>query len=174
MKEVYRIDATIGMGFSLDELEEMHNWIRITLDGYERLVKSLALTKKIRVKNARLAFTCSPENMVNFREVYHITNHLNVQFNCAIVHDSSHYFRLGKTVSQNISALKEELENIITVDLKFFNPKRLIRAYFGKGLYYFAAYRKRLLSCQAGERFFFSILMMIFIHGLSKKRLWEI
>jgi MoaA/NifB/PqqE/SkfB family radical SAM enzyme len=155
MKEVYRIDPTIGMGFSVDGVEEMHNWIRGIPDGYERLMKSLELVKKIGIKNVRLAFTCSPENVAHFRKVYHIANHLEAQFTCAIVHDSSHYFKLGKTVSQNISALKEELEDIIRFDLKSFNLKRWIRAYFEKGLYYFAAHRKRLLPCQAGERSFF-------------------
>jgi MoaA/NifB/PqqE/SkfB family radical SAM enzyme len=70
MKEVYRIDPTIGMGFSVDGVEEMHNWIRGTPDGYERLMKSLELVKKIGIKNVRLAFTCSPENVAHFREAY--------------------------------------------------------------------------------------------------------
>jgi radical SAM protein with 4Fe4S-binding SPASM domain len=155
MKRVYKLDPQIGIGFSVDGIGDMHDRIRGVKGAYQRVMQSLERIQEIGVKNIRLGFTASRENVGHFGQVYRLANSKGVQFSCAVAQDSSHYFKTENNVTVDKDRLRQELEYIMTCELKSFSPKRWLRAFFAQGLYGFACGNGRLLHCQAGSEFFF-------------------
>lgn len=155
MAEIVKFYPQIGIGFSLDGMRETHARIRGIADGFDRLMESLQICQRLGVKNIRLAFTASRDNVADFRKVYELANELGVQFTCAVAQDSSHYFRREGNITVENEPLRAELNHIVASELRSNSPKRWLRAYFESGLYEFAAGETRLQRCRAGSSFFF-------------------
>lgn len=155
MGKIVTFCPQIGIGFSLDGLREMHLHIRGIHNGYERLMESLRTCRDLGVRNIRLAFTASRDNVGDFHRVYELANELGVEFTCGVAQDSSHYFRRQGNITVENEPLRQELERIVAGELRSASPKRWLRAYFESGLYDFAAGHSRLLRCRAGSSFFF-------------------
>ncbi|NUP88765.1 MAG: radical SAM protein [Candidatus Sumerlaeia bacterium] len=155
MARIVKFYPRIGIGFSVDGLSEMHHRIRGIAGGFERLMESLRICQDLGVKNIRIAFTASRDNVGDFRRVYELANEMGVQFTCAVAQDSSHYFKKQGNITVENEPLREELEYIVSSELRSSSPKRWMRAYFESGLYEFAAGQTRLQRCHAGSSFFF-------------------
>ncbi|MBN1476329.1 radical SAM protein, partial [Candidatus Sumerlaeota bacterium] len=155
MARIVEFHPEIGIGFSLDGLREMHQRIRGIANGFDRLMESLRICQGLGVKNIRLAFTATRDNVGDFRHVYELANEMGVQFTCAVAQDSSHYFRRQGNITVENEPLRAELEHIVSSELRSASPKRWLRAHFEAGLYDFAVGGSRLQRCRAGSSFFF-------------------
>jgi radical SAM protein with 4Fe4S-binding SPASM domain len=155
MAEIVKFCPEIGVGFSLDGLDEMHRRIRGIANGFERLMDSLRICQDLGVTNIRLAFTASRENVGDFHRVYELANEMGVEFTCGVAQDSNHYFRRTGNITVENEPLRRELEYIVSSELRSSSPKRWLRAYFESGLYDFAIGGSRLQRCSGASSFFF-------------------
>ncbi len=155
MKEICRFDPQIGIGFSLDGIDQMHDHIRGVAGAYQRVMRSLDKVRTLGVKNIRLGFTASKDNVSQLSQVYKLANTKGVEFSCAVAQDSNHYFKTKHNVTVDKDMLRQELEYIVANELKSFSPKKWGRAFFAQGLYAFAQNYGRPFGCGAGGDFFF-------------------
>ncbi len=155
MQEIYRIDSDIGIGFSLDGINGMHNYIRGVDKGYLKVMDSLEKIKRLDIKNIRFGFTVSSDNVSDFSKVYDLAQIKGIEFSSAVAQNSGHYFKVENNSSPAPDSLKKEVEYILYNEINSFSLKKWARAYFVQGLYDFACGNGRRLQCKAGSDFFF-------------------
>ncbi len=156
MREILRHDPKIGVGVSIDGVGRMHNAMRGVKDAFGRAMDTLDLVKAEGVRNLRLAFTATSRNLSHLEEVLRLSRQKGVEFTCAVAQNSEHYFQTDANPDiEDLDELKRQFNTLISVQLGGWHPKRWARAYFARGLYEFAAKRKRPLECRAGSDFFF-------------------
>ena len=157
MREILKIAPNIGIGVSIDGIEEAHDKIRGILGGFKMAIKTVKMLRKdLGMKNLRLAFTISKENASELSKVYDLSRELGVEFTLALA-QSSEFFFGGKSVEEapDEKILKKQFDYLIKTELKSWQPKKWARAYFAKSLFDFAKTGKQALSSKAGQDFFF-------------------
>jgi len=108
------------------------------------------------MKNLRIAFTISKQNVEHLSKVYDLSRELGVEFTLALA-QSSEFFFGGKQIEEVVDAdiLKKQFDYVIRRELQSWQPKRWVRAYFAKSLFDFARTGKQALPSRAGTDFFF-------------------
>jgi len=156
MTKILKIAPDIGVAFSVDGIGEMHNTMRGIPGGFDRVMDSLKLLKGMGMTNLRLAFTITEQNITHFDKVYDLAQELGVQFTHSFAQSSEFYFG-GK---QNINNPRRDLleaayGHIINSELKSWNVKRWLRAYFANGMFKFITSKNPILDNAPGRDFFF-------------------
>jgi MoaA/NifB/PqqE/SkfB family radical SAM enzyme len=156
MTKILKIAPDIGVAFSIDGIGEMHNEMRGIPGGFDRVMDSLKLLKGMGMTNLRLAFTITEYNVNHFSKVYDLAQELGVQFTHSFAQSSEFYFG-GK---QNINNPRKDLleiayKHIINSELKSWNVKRWLRAYFANGMFRFITSKNPILDNAPGRDFFF-------------------
>ena len=156
MTKILKIAPDIGVAFSIDGIGEMHDEMRGIPGGFERVMDSLKLLKKMGMTNLRLAFTITEHNVTHFAKVYDLAQELGVQFTHSFAQSSEFYFG-GK---QNVNNPRRDLlegayKHIINSELKSWNVKRWLRAYFANGMFRFITSKNPILDNAPGRDFFF-------------------
>ena len=157
MREILKIAPNIGIGVSIDGIEEAHDKIRGIPGGFKMAIKTIKMLREdLGIKNLRLAFTISKENASELSKVYDLSRELGVEFTLALA-QSSEFFFGGKSVEEapDEKILKNQFDYLIKTELKSWQPKKWARAYFAKSLFDFAKTGKQALSSKAGQDFFF-------------------
>ena len=157
MKEILKIDPDIGIGVSIDGLSEMHDKIRGIPGGFNLAIKTVkSLKEDLGMSNLRLAFTISKENVDHLSRVYDLSQELGIEFTLALA-QSSEFFFGGKKVPEAPSeeVLQKQFDHLIKAELKSWQPKKWVRAYFAKSLFDFAKTGKQALPSKAAKDFFF-------------------
>lgn len=149
------IDPDIGLGISIDGIGEMHDRIRGVPGAFERCMKTLDGLLAAGFRNLRLAFTAAGANDSHYREVYDLAREKGVQFTSAVAHDSGHYFQTDTNGALDHAGIQEEIEYIVSSELKTMDPKRWFRAFFHMGLAQFVSRNPRPIQCGALSDFFF-------------------
>jgi len=151
MQEILKIKPDIGVGISLDGIGELHDQIRGVPGGYQKVIKTIETLKNIGVKDLRLAFTAGDYNIHELNKVYNLSQELGIEFTLAAVHNAENYFN---TVDNKITKIKEfenEFRVLINAELKSWDIKRWLRAYFAYALLIFIKTGKRLLPNYSGQ-----------------------
>ncbi len=156
MTKILKIAPDIGVAFSIDGMGEMHNEMRGIPGGFDRVMDSIKLLKGMGVTNLRIAFTITEYNVNHFAKVYDLAQQLGVQFTHSFAQSSEFYFG-GK---QNINNPRKDLlevayKHIINSELKSWNVKRWLRAYFASGMFKFITSKNPVLDNAPGRDFFF-------------------
>jgi len=156
MTKILKIAPDIGVAFSIDGMGEMHNEMRGIPGGFDRVMDSIKLLKGMGVTNLRIAFTITEYNVNHFAKVYDLAQQLGVQFTHSFAQSSEFYFG-GK---QNINNPRKDLlevayKHIINSELKSWNVKRWLRAYFASGMFQFITSKNPVLDNAPGRDFFF-------------------
>jgi MoaA/NifB/PqqE/SkfB family radical SAM enzyme len=157
MREILKHVPNVGVGISIDGIGEVHDKIRGIPGGFNLATKTVkVLREELGMKNLRLAFTVSKQNVEHLSKVYDLSRELGVQFTMALA-QSSEFFFGGKQVeeSADVNVLKEQFEYVIRQELRSWQPKKWVRAYFTKSLLNFAITGKQALPSRAGKDFFF-------------------
>lgn len=157
MREILKYAPNVGVGVSFDGIGEMHDKIRGIPGGFNLAIKTVkVLREELGMKNLRLAFTVSKQNVEHLSKVYDLSRELGVQFTMALA-QSSEFFFGGKQVeeSPDVNILEEQFNHVIRNELKSWQPKRWVRAYFTKSLLNFAITGRQALPSRAGKDFFF-------------------
>jgi len=156
LREILKHDPKIGVGISVDGVGKMHDAMRGVKGAFDKAMETLDLLKMEGVRNLRLAFTATSRNLSHLERVLRLTRQKKIELTCAVAQNSEHYFQTDANTSiEDFSELKRQFDALISTQLKGRHPKRWARAYFARGLYEFAANKKRPLKCGAGSDFFF-------------------
>jgi len=154
--EILKYVPDIRVGISIDGMQEMHDRIRGIPKGYEKCIETIKMMQRIGIKNIRLAFTISTENVAHFPKVYDLSRQLGVQFTCAFAQSSDFYFGAKQNYEHpDPVLLKEGFQYVIRQELRSLSPKRWVRAFFANGLYRFATTTKQPLDSRPGTDFFY-------------------
>lgn len=156
MKEILKIDPSVGVGISFDGVGEMHEKIRGIPQAFEKCVQTVQMLQEEGVKNIRIAFTVSTANVDHLKLTYDLSRKLGVQFTCAYAQSSDFYFGAKQNYENpDPEKLRDGFGYIIRQELRSLSPKRWARAYFAYGLYRLAKKSEQELESQAGRDFFF-------------------
>ena len=156
MEKILKIAPDIGVAVSIDGIGEMHNTVRGIPGGFDRCMETVRVLKQKGMTNLRLGFTITPENVEHFAKVYDLTRELGIEFTHSFAQSSEFYFG-GK---QNVNnpdpvVLKKAYKHIINSELKSWNLKRWLRAYFASGMCRFITEKNPVLDNAPGRDFFF-------------------
>jgi MoaA/NifB/PqqE/SkfB family radical SAM enzyme len=157
MWQILKVVPNVGVGVSIDGIGEMHDKIRGISGGFNLAVKTVKmLREEVGMKNLRIAFTISRQNVEHLSKVYDLSRELRVQFTLALA-QSSEFFFGGKQIEEvpEEKNLEEQFNYVIRQELRDWQPKRWARAYFAKSLFEFAKTGKQALPSRAGIDFFF-------------------
>ena len=157
MREILKVAPSAGVGVSIDGISEMHDRIRGIPGGFNLATRTVKLLREdLGMKNLRIAFTISKQNVEHLSKVYDLSRELGVQFTLALA-QSSEFFFGGKQIEEmpEEKVLKAQFDYVIRRELQIWQPKRWVRAYFAKSLYDFARTGKQALPSRAGTDFFF-------------------
>lgn len=156
MRAILKIKPDIGVAISIDGVGEMHDEMRGIPGGFDRAVGTVKELKKLGMTNLRLAFTVTERNINHLRRVYDLARSLGVQFTHSFAQSSEFYFG-GKQNANNPrhDLLVEQYRYLIGAELKSWNIKRWLRAYYAFGMFRFIASRHQPLDNAPGRDFFF-------------------
>ncbi|MBT7755097.1 MAG: radical SAM protein, partial [Candidatus Magasanikbacteria bacterium] len=155
-KKILEIKPGIGIAISVDGYGDMHEKIRGIPSAWDKNMDLVERLQKLGMKNLRLAFTILPENVQDFGKVYDEAKKRGLQFTHAFAQSSEHYFG-GIHVENHpdIKVLQEQYSYVMNQELKSWNLKRWVRAYFAYGLYRFSMELKQVLTNDPGTKFFY-------------------
>jgi MoaA/NifB/PqqE/SkfB family radical SAM enzyme len=154
--EILKYVPDIRVGISIDGLQEMHDKIRGIPNGFNKCMDTVDMLKRVGVKNIRLAFTVTTDNVAHFPKVYDLSRQKGVQFTCAFAQSSDFYFGAKQNFEHpDPKLLKEGFRYVIGQELKSMSPKRWVRAFFANGLYSFATTSNQPLSSRPGTDFLY-------------------
>lgn len=157
MWQILKVAPGVGVGVSIDGIGEMHDKIRGIPGGFNLATRTVKmLREEVGMRNLRIAFTVSKQNVEHLGKVYDLSRELGVQFTLALA-QSSEFFFGGKQIEEMADAktLKKQFDYVIQQELRSWQPKRWARAYFAKSLFDFARTGKQALPSRAGTDFFF-------------------
>lgn len=156
MDKILEIAPDIGVAISIDGIGEMHNTVRGIPGGFDRCMETIRILKKKGMTNIRLAFTILEVNIDHFSKVYDLSQELGIQFTHSFAQSSDFYFG-GKQndTHPNQEVLKKAYKHIINTELKSWNVKRWLRAFFASGMYRFITNKNSVLDNAPGRDFFF-------------------
>jgi MoaA/NifB/PqqE/SkfB family radical SAM enzyme len=151
VKKIIKIDKNIGIRISLDGIGSVHNQIRGLPGFYDRVLETVKSLRKMGVKNLGFSFTIMDYNADQMKAVYDLSKKLELELALALVQNSEVYFRKNDNEIKKIDIITDNLNYIISRELKSFKVKRWFRAYYDYGLWYYAKHKKRLLKSGAGR-----------------------
>jgi radical SAM protein with 4Fe4S-binding SPASM domain len=144
---------SIGVGVSLQGIEEVHNSVRGNKESFKRAVASLKMLKDIGIKDIRTGMTFTEENCGQIKDVYALSRELGIQFTGTYAHNSDVYFKTSSNVKKSIDLT--QLDDVIKSELKSRKAKSWFRAYYFHGAKESLSGKKKIDKCCAGERFFY-------------------
>jgi MoaA/NifB/PqqE/SkfB family radical SAM enzyme len=150
MKEIIIIDPTITVALSLDGIGAAHDEVRGIPGGFEKVMATLHGLKALGVNNLRLAFTIGDYNFAELKKVYNLSQEEKVEMTLAAVHSSDNFFAIANEI-KSTEAIAGELEWLFQKEIKSWNVKRWLRAYFIYGLIVFVRTGKRILPDYSGK-----------------------
>ncbi|MDD3150188.1 MAG: radical SAM protein [Candidatus Gastranaerophilales bacterium] len=155
MKAISKINKKACIAISVDGIGKMHSEIRGVEDAYNKVLETISRLKKEGIKDIRIGYTASQDNIGHLVKVYNLCKALDIEFTMSIVHNSDNYFGIDTNLPPPVGRLEEQINYVVAGEYKSFNPRRLLRTYYLKGLAEYAKYHKRPLPCQALENSFF-------------------
>lgn len=151
MSEILKIKPDIGIGISVDGIGAVHDQIRGIPGGFEKVIKTIAVLKELGIKNLRLAFTAGDYNINELNKVYNLSKELQVEFTLAAIHNAENYFNIVDNKIKQVADFKKEFTQLIGAELKVWDLKRWVRAYFAYALFKFIENGRRLLPNYSGR-----------------------
>jgi len=155
----HRIHKNLGVGVSIDGIEDVHDRIRGIPGGFEKAMRTVELLKsKVGLSDIRIAYTLQDDNVDQLLPVYELSRLLGVEFTWVVAQTSSHYFQNESDAPGHWSGaavLDGAALELIRRQLLSKRAKDWARAYFSYGNLLRAQGRPRPIRCRAGSRFFF-------------------
>lgn len=155
-ERILKIVSDIGVAVSVDGLGAIHDQMRGVPGSFEKAIATIKVLRQIGLKNLRIAFTAGAENISHLSKVYDLARDLGVEFTIAAAQSSAIFFG-GKQIVEEINSkvAREQFDYLVRQELKSWQPKKWLRAYFAWGLSNFIVQGKAPLPVYAGRDFFF-------------------
>ncbi len=151
MKKIMFIDKNIGIRISIDGISETHNKIRGMNNSFENAIQTLKELKENKIPNLGIGFTISNDNKTELLKVYELSKQLGIEFSMSSVQNSEIYFNKQDNDILFDKNLENQINFIIHDQLKSYNLKKWLRAYFDFGLLYYLKNQKRILPADSGN-----------------------
>jgi radical SAM protein with 4Fe4S-binding SPASM domain len=148
-------DPRIGIGISVDGIGKTHDMMRGTRHAFDKVMATIAALKDQNVRNIRLSFTVTNENVTELPQVYELARRLGVQFASTVAHNSDHYFHTSANAGVDRVLLRQAYDVVNRKELSSRSIKSWFRAYFNEGVLRFNDRGTRLTACSAANDFFF-------------------
>jgi MoaA/NifB/PqqE/SkfB family radical SAM enzyme len=145
----------IGIGLSLDGVGAAHDRIRGTRNAFDKVMRTAAALKARGVSNLRFSFTISKDNVEEVPATYELSRKLGIEFCAQLAHNSQLYYHTSTNSPVDRDALRRVLGYVNRRELAATQPKRWFRAYFNSGTAEHNETGKRLVGCDALDRFFY-------------------
>ncbi len=149
--DLMKIGRKVGIAVSLDGIGDMHDRIRGTDGGFNKVLETLTQLRKIGYRNVRVAFTAQRENVRHLGAVYDLSRQFGFQFTTSVAQNSDFYFSTGENQSVDPSDLENELKYVMRKELLSLSPKRWLRAFFYSGVLEYNRLGHRPIGCRAGR-----------------------
>lgn len=145
--------ARIGVGVSIDGLEDTHDRIRGIKGAYRKAISTIDGLKELGLSDLRIGMTILPENVNEVLDVFELSKELGVEFTATFAHDSEIYFKKTNNVKSNL--MEQPLSYVIRQQLKSPHPKDWFRALHTQGIIDDKIREEFVGKCKAGRRYFF-------------------
>ena len=145
----------IGVVLSIDGYKEKQDEFRGIPDGYNKIMETLKMLREIGIKDITIATTIGDYNVDHLLKMYEVSLELKTQFTVAIVHNSEHYFQIESNKITHLLEVEKAFTELYKRELKTWNIKRWLRAFFAAGIVYYVKNQKRLLPNYGGQKAFF-------------------
>jgi len=146
----------VSINISIHGIEKCHDDVMGIKGSFDKAVNTIQMLKKIGVDDLGIAYTATNHNAGQLSHVIKLAKKLDVQYTFAgTAHNSELMFKSIKEPIENLTGLKEELDELTKNHLKSFYPRDWFRAYVDSGNYYFSETGKRKVPCGAGQDWFF-------------------
>lgn len=156
LAEIRSFHKGIGVGVSIDGLEEVHDKIRGVKGAFERAITTVESLKRMGLKDLRIGMTLTRENLPDAKAVFDLSRTLGVEFTVTFAHNSEIYFQKTDNVPPEIaSAGDQSLDGVLRAQLLSGSVKNWFRAYHIQGIMDPDLRREFISQCKAGSRYFF-------------------
>jgi MoaA/NifB/PqqE/SkfB family radical SAM enzyme len=155
MEELRKTIPNVGIGISLDGVNDTHDRIRGIPGAYKKALATLQRLEERGFANVRIGFTAMNENVHEMKKVYDLARSLGFQFTTAVAQNSEIYFSTHANTGVESGDLENALGYVIRRELRSRHPKQWLRAYFESGSLKFNKEKRRILKCSAGIDFFY-------------------
>ncbi len=158
LESVARIRArvpTLGLAVSIDGDAETHDRMRGVPKAHERALRTLRGLREMGVRDLRIGFTATPQNIGQLVDIYRLSRELGVEFAATVAQNSDVYYATDANPPIDIGEVAQHFGRLIGQRLQSPSPKDWLRAYFDHGALHFATAGLRLGKCDAASGFFF-------------------
>ena len=156
LSEIQRFHDAIGVGVSIDGLEEVHDKIRGSSGAFRKAISTVEGLKGLGLKDLRIGTTLTQENARDAKSVFALSQKLGVEFSVTFAHNSEIYFQKMDNMPPEFDGeLGQPLKDVLRSQLLSRSVKDWFRAYHIQGIMNPELRRKFVSQCKAGSRYFF-------------------
>jgi MoaA/NifB/PqqE/SkfB family radical SAM enzyme len=158
VRTVERIRAFVpdlGLAVSLDGDAATHDRMRGVPHAHRRALETLRALRQAGVRDLRIGFTATPENVDQLVGVFALSRELGVEFAATVAQNSDVYYATDANVAVDPDAIARHFGALIAERMRSAAPKDWLRAYFDHGVIHFARTGARPTACDAASGFFF-------------------
>ena len=145
----------LGIAVSLDGDAVTHDRMRGVPDAHRRAVETLRAIRQIGIRDVRIGFTATAENVDQLMGVYALARELGVEFAATVAQNSEVYYATDANLGIDPEEVARHFGALIEMRLRSPAPKDWLRAYFDQGVIHFAQTGARPTACDAASGFFF-------------------
>lgn len=145
----------LGIRFSLDATEELHDSLRGIKGNYIKVIDQIKYLKSMNFDDLGISSTFSDVNIEYALPLYMLSKHLGVNFTCMVAANSDIYYGSNNNFPKNVEKFKININKIINEEMKIFNLKKLGKIIYMHELLEFVNGKINSLQCPAGQEFFF-------------------
>ncbi len=153
--DICRHVPSLGIAVSLDGDAQTHDRMRGVPQAYRRAVATIRGLRSQGIRDIRIGFTATAENVDQLVKVYELARELGVEFAATVAQNSDVYYATDANAPLDATAVALHFGALIKRRLSSPSPKDWLRAYFDHGAVHFARAGSRLTACDAASGFFF-------------------
>lgn len=145
----------IGIVVSIDGLEQMQEQVRRIPQGFKKNMETIEICRELGLTDITIAFTAGDYNIHQLMDMYELSKKIKTEFTVAALHNSDHYFQIQTNKIDNLGAFRDQFMQLVRAELRSWNLKRWVRAFFAYGVIWYLLRNERILPNYAGKKAFF-------------------
>ncbi len=183
LSEVREFHPRVGVGVSIDGLENTHDVTRGVEGTFKSAIATIESLKGMGITDLRMGMTFVQNNIREAKDVFDLSKRLGVQFTATFAHNSEIYFqKTDNPLPEESGSRQDALKAVVKAELRSGSPKDWFRAYHMRGITDPKLRGEFISHCEAGSRFFFmspsgnvfpcSVMNML-IGNLRRAETWD-
>ena len=155
VSRIRRHVPALGIAVSIDGDEQTHDRMRGVPHAWRRAVATLRGLREQGIRDIRIGFTATPENVDQLLQVHRLACELGVEFAATLAQNSTVYYATQDNRAVDPDQVARHFGALVRARLRSSAPKDWLRAYFDQGVIHFARTGTRLAPCDAANGFFY-------------------